>query len=55
MLGGDGNPKSFYVLFCHIPHVYPSSLLNLARLCTEKFLVLPTKSWNDTNTCSDFP
>ena len=30
----------------------PSSLPNLARLHTEKFLVLPTKSWNDTNTCS---
>ena len=27
---------------------------NLARLHTEKFLVLPTKSWNDTNTCSKF-
>ena len=35
-------------------HIYPSSLLNLARLHTEKFLVLPTKSWNDTNTCSKF-
>ena len=31
-----------------------SSLPNLARLHTEKFLVLPTKSWNDTNTCSKF-
>ena len=29
-------------------YIYPSSLPNLARLCTEKFLVLPTKSWNDT-------
>ena len=35
--------------------VYPSSLPNLARLHIEKFLVLPTKSWNDTNTCSNFP
>ena len=34
--------------------VYPSSLPNLARLQTEKFLVLPTKSWNDTNTFSKF-
>ena len=36
--------------------IYPSSLLNLARLRTEKFLVKlkPTKSWNDTNTCSNF-
>ena len=35
-------------------YIYPSSLPNLARLHTEKFLVLPTKSWNDTNTCSKF-
>ena len=35
-------------------YIYPSSLPNLARLRTEKFLVLPTKSWNDTNTCSKF-
>ena len=34
--------------------VYSSSLLNLDRLHTEKFLVLPTQSWNDTNTCSKF-
>ena len=27
---------------------------NLANIQTEKFLVLPTKSWNDTNTCSKF-
>ena len=34
-----------------IPVLSISSLLpNLARLQTEKFLVLPTKSWNDTNT-----
>ena len=34
-------------------YIYPS-LLNLARLHTEKFLVLPTKSWDDTNTCHNF-
>ena len=34
--------------------VYSSSLPNLVRLQTEKFLVLPTKSWNDTNTCCKF-
>ena len=32
----------------------PSSLPNLATTPAEKFLVLPTKSWNDTNTCSKF-
>ena len=31
--------------------LFPASL---ARLQTEKFLVLQTKSWNDTNTCSKF-
>ena len=34
--------------------IYPSSLPNLATTPAEKFLVLPTKSWNDTNTCSKF-
>ena len=34
----------------YIPLLWP----NLANIQTEKFLVLPTKSWNDTNTCSKF-
>ena len=25
---GDGNPKSFYVLFCHIPHIKIGFLLH---------------------------
>ena len=32
----------------------PSSLPNLATTPAEKFLVLPTKSWNDTNMYSKF-
>ena len=53
------NEQNFNVRFLlmskFLCYIYPSSLPNLARLRTEKFLVLPTKSWNDTNTCSNFP
>ena len=43
--------NSTYVQISCVKYI-PPSLPNLARLHTEKFLVLPTKSWNDTNTCS---
>ena len=46
--------NSTYVQISYVKYI-PPFLLNLARLQTEKFLVLPTKSWNDTNTCSKFP
>ena len=45
--------NSTYVQFSCVKYI-PLPLPNLARLQTEKFLVLSTKSWNDTNMCSKF-
>ena len=45
--------NSTYVQISCVKYI-PLPLRNLARLQMEKFLVLPTKSWNDTNTWSKF-
>ena len=58
MTNNSSMNRIFHIQFHLHPNflcqVYPSSLPNLVRLQTEKFLVLPTKSWNDTNTSSKF-